>query len=76
MGTSLTTGATNTVVWAGIHHKTSPHGGTFGFPDNTYLTRVEQEFAARNITPASVANINIDINSGNISVNWKNGEHL
>jgi deltex-like protein len=62
IGTSLTTGATNTVVWAGIHHKTSTHGGPFGFPDNSYLNRVEQEFAARNITPVSVANVNININ--------------
>lgn len=29
VGTSVTTGATNTVVWAGIHHKTSISGGEY-----------------------------------------------
>lgn len=29
VGTSVTTGATNTVVWAGIHHKTSISGGAY-----------------------------------------------
>ncbi len=33
VGTSLTTGSKDTVVWAGIHHKTSLSGGAFGFPD-------------------------------------------
>lgn len=28
IGTSITTGATNVTVWQGIHHKTSPIGGT------------------------------------------------
>jgi len=28
VGTSVTTGQQNTVVWGGIHQKTSPHGGT------------------------------------------------
>ena len=40
VGTSLTTGQTNTAVWAGIHHKTSSHGGPFGYPDKTYFSRV------------------------------------
>jgi deltex-like protein len=40
VGTSLTTGMTDTVVWSGVHHKTSLSGGTFGYPDNTYLSRV------------------------------------
>lgn len=48
VGTSITTGCTNTVVWNGVHHKTSMHGGPamFGFPDATYLARVTQELAA------------------------------
>jgi hypothetical protein len=27
VGTSVTTGQTNTVIWGGIHQKTGPHGG-------------------------------------------------
>ena len=49
VGTSLTTGLTDTVVWAGIHHKTSHRGGPFGFPDETYLERVRDELKVRGI---------------------------
>ena len=39
VGTSITTGQANCVVWQGIHHKTSPVGGptSFGYPDETYF---------------------------------------
>ena len=55
VGTSLTTGASNTTVWNGIHHKTSPHGGptSFGYPDDSYLQRLFAELAAKGITRAS-----------------------
>ena len=43
IGTSLTTGITNTVVWNTIHHKTSLYGGPFGYPDQTYFMRVKLE---------------------------------
>ena len=54
VGTSLTTGKKNTVVWAGIHHKTSLYEGPFGYPDNTYFSRVQEELKARNIDSDSV----------------------
>lgn len=52
VGTSVTTGATNQVVWSGIHHKTSPTGGTsnFGYPDPTYFRRVTEELESRGVT--------------------------
>ena len=52
VGTSVTTGRDNSVVWNGIHHKTNISGGptSFGYPDPTYLTRVEQELVAAGIT--------------------------
>jgi deltex-like protein len=52
VGTSVTTGKANTVVWAGIHHKTNTHGGTshFGYPDPTYFNRVQLELADRGVT--------------------------
>ncbi len=50
VGTSVTTGQENTVVWSGIHHKTSVYGGPFGFPDDTYLNRVTLELADRGVT--------------------------
>jgi hypothetical protein len=37
-------------VWSGIHHKTNPQGGTFGYPDPTYLNRVTLELADRGVT--------------------------
>ena len=51
VGTSITTGQENTVVWNGIHHKTAVHGGptNFGYPDGTYYKRVKEELAAKGI---------------------------
>ena len=39
------------VCWNGIHHKTSPSGGTssFGYPDPTYLKRVKDELALKGL---------------------------
>jgi len=52
VGTSVTTGKQNTVVWNGIHHKTSLGGGTqyFGYPDATYFNRVKEELASKGVT--------------------------
>lgn len=55
VGTSVTTGQPNAVVWSGIHHKTSPSGGSscYGYPDPTYFNRVKEELAARGVLPDS-----------------------
>ncbi len=52
VGRSVTTGLDNQTVWNGIHHKTSLSGGSarFGYPDDTYLTRVKEELAAKGVT--------------------------
>lgn len=52
IGTSVTTGAPNCVIWNGIHHKTSTSGGStnFGYPDPTYLERVTDELKAKGVT--------------------------
>jgi deltex-like protein len=42
IGTSLTTGQQDTLVW-NIHHKTSLSGGEHGYPDPTYLFRLAEE---------------------------------
>ena len=51
IGRSVTTGQDNVIVWNGIHHKTNPNGGSanFGYPDPTYLIRVQEELAAKGI---------------------------
>ncbi|XP_003390861.1 PREDICTED: uncharacterized protein LOC100631422 [Amphimedon queenslandica] len=49
VGTSHTSGITNTVVWNDIHHKTKVSGQPFGYPDPTYLTRVKEELKAKGI---------------------------
>ena len=56
VGTSLTTGQKNTVVWSGVHHKTNTHGGTnrFGYPDDTYFDRLKGELKDRGVTPADI----------------------
>lgn len=71
VGTSLTTGAQNTVVWSGIHHKTSTHGGPFGYPDNRYLSAVTEEFKIRGVDANSVKDLKINIKKGQIVI--KNG---
>ena len=55
VGNSVTTGATDTVVWSGIHHKTALDGGAtnFGFPDESYFQRVREELAARGVVSSS-----------------------
>ena len=42
IGTSMTTGAQNVLVW-NIHHKTGLQGGAHAYPDPSYLYRVTQE---------------------------------
>ncbi|KAK2181561.1 hypothetical protein NP493_393g04015 [Ridgeia piscesae] len=51
VGRSVTTGANNCVTWNDIHHKTSQDGGpdNYGYPDQGYLTRVEEDLAAKGI---------------------------
>ena len=51
VGTSVTTGETNTTVWNGVHHKTNLYGGSthFGYPDKTYFNRVKEELAAKGV---------------------------
>ncbi|XP_038609201.1 probable E3 ubiquitin-protein ligase DTX3 isoform X1 [Tachyglossus aculeatus] len=52
VGTSMTTGRPNVITWNDIHHKTSCTGGPqlFGYPDPTYLSRVQEELRAKGIT--------------------------
>ncbi|XP_034770133.2 probable E3 ubiquitin-protein ligase DTX3 [Acipenser ruthenus] len=57
VGTSATTGRSNTVIWNDIHHKTSSHGGSqcFGYPDPGYLLRVQEELRVKGITEEGVS---------------------
>lgn len=52
IGTSMTTGRPNVITWNDIHHKTNCTGGPqlFGYPDPTYLLRVQEELRAKGIT--------------------------
>jgi deltex-like protein len=56
VGTSVTTGESNTTVWNGVHHKTNTTGGSqyFGYPDTTYFNRVKQELAAKGVTQENI----------------------
>ncbi|XP_043544193.1 E3 ubiquitin-protein ligase DTX3L [Chiloscyllium plagiosum] len=51
VGTSSTTGRSNVVTWNDVHHKTNTMGGPsmFGYPDPTYLARVQDELKAKGI---------------------------
>lgn len=46
VGTSLTTGKMNVVVWTSIHHKTSLSGGSHGWPDPAYFLNCNEELDA------------------------------
>lgn len=48
IGKSITRGIYG-IVWGGIHHKTTYSKSTFGYPDDKYLFRVENELGAFNI---------------------------
>ncbi|XP_042298620.1 probable E3 ubiquitin-protein ligase DTX2 isoform X2 [Sceloporus undulatus] len=52
VGTSSTTGESNTVVWNEIHHKTEMHSNVsgHGYPDPNYLDNVLAELAAQGVT--------------------------
>ncbi|XP_043910156.1 probable E3 ubiquitin-protein ligase DTX2 isoform X2 [Protopterus annectens] len=52
VGTSTTTGETNTVVWNEIHHKTEMGSNIsgHGYPDPNYLDNVLGELAAQGVT--------------------------
>ena len=43
VGSSLTTGRTNCITWASIHHKTSCRPGPHGFPDPAYFRNCNAE---------------------------------
>lgn len=52
VGTSVTTGQSDVVIWAGIHHKTRTSGGSsnYGYPDETYFSRVKKELEGLGVT--------------------------
>ncbi|XP_053130964.1 probable E3 ubiquitin-protein ligase DTX2 isoform X2 [Hemicordylus capensis] len=52
VGTSTTTGESNTVVWNEIHHKTEMNSNVsgHGYPDPNYLDNVLAELAAQGVT--------------------------
>jgi len=55
IGTSLTTGRTNSITWSSIHHKSRPSGGiqAHGFPDESYFLNCNKELDSLGVPPAS-----------------------
>lgn len=56
VGRSVTNGKDNQVIWNGIHHKTHVSGGAerHGYPDPSYLERVQDELSAFSITESKL----------------------
>ena len=51
IGTSVTTGEPDVVVWNEIHHKTEmTNRSGHGYPDPNYLSNVTLELAAHGVT--------------------------
>ena len=53
VGTSLTTGRPNCVIWSSIHHKTSQTPGPHGFPDPDFFANCNQELDSLDVPKAS-----------------------
>jgi len=53
IGTSLTTGQDNKIVWASIHHKTSTSAGPHGYPDPGYFINANEELDALHVPAAA-----------------------
>ena len=53
VGTSLSSGRSDTVVWASIHHKTDLIGGLHGWPDPAYFINVNCELDGLQVPKAS-----------------------
>jgi deltex-like protein len=53
IGTSLTTGRSNTVIWTSIHHKTSLNKGPHGFPDPGYIVNCNEELDSLGVPKVS-----------------------
>lgn len=53
VGRSVTRGVDDVVVWTSIHHKTSIHGGSHGFPDPTYISNVNDSLDALHVPRTS-----------------------
>ena len=51
IGTSLSTGEKNVIIWAGIHHKSTTKRGEHGYPDPKYLDNLFQELKDRGVFP-------------------------
>ena len=60
IGTSLTNKTDNSIVWAGIPHKTSTNGGPFGLPDSNYFNLLKEELSLRGIKKSHINNVDID----------------
>lgn len=57
IGTSLTTGWQNCVVWNSIHHKTSLDGGPHGYPDPNFIENCNADLTALGIPPGDASAI-------------------
>lgn len=56
IGTSVTTGRSNCIVWNNIHHKTEPHSNSsgHGFPDPNFLKNIKMELAVQGVTESEL----------------------
>jgi len=55
VGTSLTTGRENSVIWNDIHLKTFMTAGEHGYPDPHHLDNLREELEGHGITQAEIA---------------------
>lgn len=54
VGTSLTSGKSDSITWSSIPHKTTVKSGLFGFPDISYFQRANNELDALGVPAADI----------------------
>ena len=54
VGTSMSSGFSNLVIWNDIHLKTQKIGSEHGYPDPNFLANLMQELAGFRITEAEI----------------------
>ena len=63
IGRSATTGMDDAIIWNSIHHKTKICDSYFGYPDSSYLARVEEELKLVGVVEADLKGATNVVNS-------------
>jgi Deltex C-terminal domain/Ring finger domain len=63
VGISLTSGRSNAITWASIHHKTRTGTGSYGYPDAGYFVNLNEELDSLHVPAAEDLKLSFNINT-------------